>query len=405
MFDQEIAGSRALRIIYWVLLAGFTPAFFLWSRSEAITIKAAQAGRHVCLPYFQNCGDYYFLRGLPPHALDQLLLFGILFGFLAASGFMAWRNEWRLSLRLLLVPFVFKILYLTVFTYQTQADFEYFHIPPLAVLLFSRNKLQRIRVVVAVTYFLSAFPKFTPAWLDGSYFTALEGGMPLIADGLIPYATKATIIFELVAPWFLLCRDRRLRFSALSMWTAFHLYSFLLVGWRFPVQCLPLLWATFATGEWRPFHWRLLTPAHGALILYIALGAAPTLLFSERAYTLRWQKIGLSMMDANRQCVVEKSVEFGDGSTRTNTIPMTASWRRCEAYRAWFLLRQSCSRPGVHAVRLNLDLSINGEPYYRIVDNVNVCEVEYRVFAENSWIKTPSRGARVTGNPKKNRYD
>lgn len=404
--SSELENSQALRIIYWVLLFGFIPGFYHWAKSNMITTQAVMSGTHICVPYFPNCGDYYFLKGLP-HSYDHLIFFGLMFATLGASGFMAWQGRWRASLGILVVPFTFKILYITLLTYKTQVDFEYFHLPPLFVLLFLQNKLMRIRIVIAVTYFLSAVPKFGPAWTEGAYFTSLKDGMPLVPFALIPVATNFAIVFELVAPWFLLSADKKKRFTALGLWTVFHLYTMLIVGWKFPLRCLPLLWAAFATGEFEKFDWRAwrLRAAHVLLVIYIAAGFAPKLMIEDRDYTLRGKKIGLAMMDANRQAVVEGIIEYSSGHIEKKTARSTFASQRWEPYTAWFSLKQKCRRPFVARIRMNMDLSINGGPFYRLVENVNVCDTEYSVLGNNPWIKTPSSGAQITGHPEKNTYN
>ncbi len=407
--SEELKRSQPLRIVFWALWAGFIPAFYVWSRSDAVTLGAVLAGTHVCVPLFPGCGDYYFLRGLP-HSYDQLVFFGGLWALLAASAVGAWLGRWAFSLSCLAVLFAFKLFYVFVATYTVPPTLEYFHLPPLFVLLFLSDKLRRIRVVVAVTYFLSVIPKLSPAWLSGAYFLQLKDGLPLVPDALIVTASRLVIVFELVTPWFLLSARRPLRMTAVALWTAFHLYSVLIVGWRFPLQCLPLLWAAFATGgEARPFRFSWRAPRlHTAPLLmagYLAICVLPALLLRERDYTLRARKLGLNMIDANRQCVIESFVDFRDGSSWAQKVTSTRSSARCEPYTAWFRLRSRCGRREVTAIRLNLDVSINGGPFYRLVENVNVCEVEYAAFRDNPWIRTPSEGARVTGYPEKNSYN
>jgi len=68
-------------------------------------------------------------------------------------------------------------------------------------------------------------------------------------------------------------------------------------------------------------------------------------------------------------------------------------------------LQQICKRDeSIDHILWQFDHSTNGGPFYRIVDENNICQLEYKPFSHNTWIKTPKEGAPIMGYPVKNLY-
>ncbi len=62
---NELYESRVLRATLAVLLFSYFLTFNVWISEFRFTIEAVKEGAHLCWPYAQNCGDWYFLSGLP----------------------------------------------------------------------------------------------------------------------------------------------------------------------------------------------------------------------------------------------------------------------------------------------------------------------------------------------------
>jgi hypothetical protein len=62
---------------------------------------------------------------------------------------------------------------------------------------------------------------------------------------------------------------------------------------------------------------------------------------------------------------------------------------RCDPYDSLVQIRNEfCSDTSVTRVEWKFDHSINGDPFLRIVDEQNACDLEYTTFRHNAWIKT-----------------
>jgi hypothetical protein len=76
---------------------------------------------------------------------------------------------------------------------------------------------------------------------------------------------------------------------------------------------------------------------------------------------------------------------------------------RCNPYTYWFTLKQYCEKKeNVDRIAWTFDHSINGDPFLRIVDEQNVCNLEYKPFSHNDWIKRHSDNPEIIGTPARN---
>ena len=115
---------------------------------------------------------------------------------------------------------------------------------------------------------------------------------------------------------------------------------------------------------------------------------------------------GMYMFEANHQCIANSTIFSKNGEIISTDLKESISARnRCEAYEEFFRLKNICKMfPEIGRIELKFDHSINGGPFYRIIDEKNVCELDYKAFSHNKWIKTPEEGAKMTGYPVKNVY-
>ncbi len=78
------------------------------------------------------------------------------------------------------------------------------------------------------------------------------------------------------------------------------------------------------------------------------------------------------------------------------------SWRRCNPYGPYRVLKNICDNNlRTDHISLQFDHSIDGEPFYRIIDEENICDLTYKTFSHNTWIKN-STESRIVGYPVQN---
>lgn len=410
----EIASSKTLQSVFWVFLALILLDLIpqsQWSRGILATDKNLLD--YVCWPHFQNCSQFLVLNA-PPVGISYALLMVGLFLAAAFAARSALNNCWgqaQLGLGLLVS---WKIFYHFFWQQSGQANFQYYTVPLMLVWLFSTNKENLMRICFVVLYTFAATVKFQAGWIEGTYFSSLYMGLPLVPDIsdriLIPVVTNLVIVFEIVFSWLLLSSHPRWQRVAFWGWISFHIYSILLVGFHYPIHCLPLLYLLFnrstaaaltSLRAVRPGGFILLAMI-SVLHLVFPLNALMT------ARDLRWSgenhQYGLGMIEGNYQCHIRWTV-FG----ANDEILDQRQWSsknasvRCPVYRSWFKFNQQCKAdPRITRISYRHDLSLDGSPFYRIVDLPNACAVSYSSFTPNTWVQLPEQGALITGYPRPN---
>jgi hypothetical protein len=432
---DEIQQQPILQWMFGAMLFYFFVSFSIWIGKPNITIEAAQNGA-VCWPYFPNCGDYYFLRNLP-FGYSQPTLYMAFYGLMMLIIYYMWQTRWVLAHGIMSVLLLWKLFVMFVLNYNAAGPYDYYHVFMLFMLLYVPHKEYFLKLAFVWFYFMSVTVKFTPAWIAGTYFTSMQTGIPLVPQGTEVVATNIVIFVQIIECWFLLSKNKILQRISLAFALFFHLFSGILVGYNYPSVTLPAIAILFG-----PLYRHTPTPFRKSAIAgwcVIALvGIFQLLGFvipTDRYLTLEGNRFGMFMFEANHQCVatvsrhysqplstgedfetqagtycdgfyclVKRSTEnTATGSVRALRYESGTAWNRCDPQEWWSRLRSQCGSAAAARVALTFDHSINGGPFYRIVDVPNICDVDYKFFQHNDWIKLPPE-APVIGHPVENWY-
>ncbi|MEX0652456.1 MAG: hypothetical protein WD509_03035 [Candidatus Paceibacterota bacterium] len=403
---NEVEESLVLKFFFGAMLFVFFLGFSSWMGSRAITLEAFKSGSYTCWPYFQSCGEWYFLSVIP-YGYSQTILYMAFFGAMLLIVSLMWKRDWVLAHMLMMILFVWEVLLLLVLTGGLSGNYDYYHIFLTFVLLFVPYKMFFLKLVFVLFYFLSATVKIDDGWILGSYFTALQTGLPIFPDSVAPLVTNMVIFMQVIGAWFLMSKNKVYQRVALFYFIVFHLYSGILVQYRYPATVLPALLILFG-----PLYQYTKVPlvkktlAGWLLVILLCIfQSIPLLISGDHKTTLEGNKYGFYMFEANHQCISDVAIYNKDGSVATSTSESILARNRCNPYDRWFQMNQLCQRAeDVEKIAWTFDHSINGDPFYRIVDEENVCNLEYKAFSHNEWIKTPEEGAEVIGYPVKNIY-
>ncbi|MSU73810.1 hypothetical protein EXS56_01590 [Candidatus Kaiserbacteria bacterium] len=431
----EIRGNPTLQWAFGAMLFYFYVTFDSWIISSAVTVQ--NAGNAVCWPHFQNCGWLYFLNNLPS-GYSQTTFYMALYTVMLLIIYCMWKKRWTAAHALMLILFVWKAFVGYFLSYGILGMYDDYHLILTAALLFIPHKEYFLKLLFVVLYFVSATIKFHPAWVLGTYFTSLQSGLPLFPDALMPLITGSVILEQVVGCWFLMSKNKVAQRLAFGYFLIFHLYSGVLVLYNYPSATLPALIILFGPMyryQRPPLSWK----AVGGWTLVGLMFVFQMPSWIPDADTLRItdgnNRYGMWMFDANHQCVttvkyyyrpgiklVKASSEVASGESCANFECVTksetyeenggwvkeirlespVSWKRCDPYEKWALQKNKCTGRVAH-VSMQLDHSINGGPFYRIIDEQNICELQYHVFGQNTWIQAPPEAPAV-GTPLKNVY-
>lgn len=405
---EEIEKSLALKWVFGATIFSHFVAFSSWFYSRSTTVDAIAESRSSCWPHFQGCEDLLFLRTLPD-GYSQPFLYMVLFGTLILSVYLMHKKEWVLAHMALVPSFLWHTFATFVLTYSLSGNYEYYLAILAFVLLFIPHKEFFLKLSLVLFYFLAGTIKIHEGWVLGTYFSALHTGIPLFPDWSIPIWTNVVIFMEIVGAWFLFSKNALLQRLAVSFFVIFHLYSGLLVGYRYPSTVLPsvmILFALFYAPIRVPFNKKAIV---GWLMVAVLFAGQAVAMFipGDVKLTLEGNNYGLYMFEANHQCVSSISLVDGEGvEVASNNDESSSARNRCDPYRYWFSLQRQCpgyEQAGV-SVKWTFDHSINGGPLLRIIDTDDACALKYKAFQHNDWIKTEENNPEVIGYPLENFY-
>lgn len=424
-------------ILQWMLGASILFSFTIfedWIGWQDITVETAQSGRAVCWPYFQNCYEYFFLHALP-YGYSQTIFYMCLYAILITIVWSMWRKHWTLAHALVFLIFVWEFMVNYLLSYRDTAPYSHYHLILTAVLLFAAEKEFFLKLSFVWMYFMASTTKLDSTWVLGTYFTALKSGIAIFPQWSIALLTNLVIFMQIVGAWFLLSKRLIVQRAVLAYFAFFHWFSGVYVLYQYPTVSLPSLLILFGPMYRHtpiPFSkktiigWAIIAIVGGFQLLgFIAPG--------DRRLTLEGNKFGMFMFEANHQCIatvrvhtkktdplvaepglgqcnglycITKVTSHKEGNllVRETRYESASSWNRCYPYMWWSTLHRRCAlNPDVQKVSFRMDHSINGGPFYRIVDEENMCDLTYTTLGPNTWIKSPPE-AKIVGYPVQNVY-
>ncbi|PIR83814.1 hypothetical protein COU18_02405 [Candidatus Kaiserbacteria bacterium CG10_big_fil_rev_8_21_14_0_10_51_14] len=404
---DEIERSRTLQLAGGVLLLGWLLEFQNWSRFPDLSVNAVRDGLHLCWPWFQGCGDWYFLT-MGSLGYSQQVFYAGLLGLIVLGGVALVYRRFSYAHAIFLTLFTWEVIGI-VLSYRMAVNYWYIHILFGAMFLFARGKLAFLRIIAVVFYFFAGIIKLDSSWLSGKYFSALSDGLYLFPDAFIPVATNAVVLMELALVWLLLSSRREYRLSVLAILFVFHVYSAIYVGFTYPTIVLPMVLVLFLSREETPFRPNVIGKSVVGTFIVVAFAAShlvPFLIEGDVRITLEGNKYGNYMFRANYQCESKANFVYSDGRIEERDSTSFFANYRCEPYGHFFYFKQMCiSDDTIERIGWTFDTSVDGSPLQRIVDVEDACSLEYKAFSHNEWIRLPGKDeVEVVGIPAKNRY-
>ena len=325
---SEVDADPRLRLICAALLYYFHMTFFDWWRSaSALSTKGTETANYVPFFLVEHLRWLIFLN----HAQTKMVLFGL--GMLALMAMFAlfYLRDSTLSLVILAFLWIMKLYYywsdLRLF-----ANFHHLHLIYTLAFLISPagHKLFFFRITLVVSYLMSGLIKLTPSWLFGEYFNSIPGKLPLLPQQawFVRAAQQGIIVLELVLPWFWFMRWRAGRLLVWGLYILFHLYSGVLVGFKYTTLMMPLIVGAFLDFD-QPiqagyrFQRRDLAP--WLLQIMLLTGAVYHFLIpGDARLTHEGKYFGVFMFDANRQVDFRAEIVKGD---RSYVLTVHRPWR------------------------------------------------------------------------------
>lgn len=246
--------------------------------------------------------------------------------------------------------------------------------------LFVPNKIQCIRLLLALFYFAAGLVKLNPEWFSGA---ALQGRLPFFQGVTLQWACAYVVVLELVLIWGLFSKKTWVRWGTWGQLMLFHAISFPVVGFFYPVLMFslllifPLTWLT-EEGAGLSFSWRQYK-APLAMGLVFALTQVPWSSASgeDPALTGKGRLISLHMIDAWVECEAVAQVhDLGKPLFQKSLLMSLPARIKCDPVVFKNRAENICKK--LHLKSTNLDLHLKSKRstdanYTEVLNIKNFC--------------------------------
>lgn len=385
--SNELAANRNLQFffLFSIFISIFT--FSEWRANGFLSSQSVDSFTHVCPPYFQSC-DIFYIFGTLPESYDLNILYFFLGIFIFVSIFYFFKTSWRIALLWFIPIVIFKLAMVYLLSYSAIGNYTVIEGVAALIIIFSKNKVFFLKILLSFMYLASAMSKLYPSYLEGNLFKALSAGMPFVPDLLLsflPFLLITSLLLVSILIWHPHEGIRSVAFGAIVL---FHLYTMTLVGYRFPLVSLMLILVIYFS-SFESFSLPKLfssKPTLFVMSILIAFQLIPLVIKGNEHITGEGERYGLYIFNTNKQCAYIATIQYRDGSFAELADSNTFALSRCDPYTTWFTLKQRCLNTTVDTISLKYSVSLNGANFRIVVDEVDVCRLEYSAFKHNDWL-------------------
>lgn len=408
---DEIQGDPVLRY-YGVALAFLHVVTFLWWIDQRVIAVLHSGAEAICWPIFQEC---HRLRVLSPAGLGVLLL--VYLGWAVAAGglflsgrWVPWAYAGLLGLNLLKLAIM-------LLDFRLRMNQHYMAFAVSAVFFFVPGKRDAIRVLVTLFYVWAGTLKLNWEWISGA---GLYRPLWLFTGVGVIVACLYVVVLELVVSWGLLARRGWIFWAALGQVLNFHVFSWPVVGFFYPLLMFALLSIfPMCRGRWpmcrllEPGAGREASPETGLLVAlwtgrarwgtyatavaFSLLQLTPHAFPGDHAITGEGRLYALHMFDARTVCVGYATLRGPDGTTTYRDLKLSLDTRiACDPVVFYNRARTLCrQRDATAAAFRDLDLFLwarraTDPELRRVIAIERFCgqEIRYDPLWHNAWILT-----------------
>ena len=376
---NEIFEDAVLRYFGACLaLTNAITAYFWIDKESGFSLLTSQSVNRTCWPFLPGCT----LLSFPNIALfNFVMLFMGIASLFVAIGFISKPYLRAAFVGLLIVSSLRAVVFFS--SYSLMGNYHYMNQLVLFCYLFLPNKKELLSYLIVGFYIAAGSLKFGPEWLSGASLIRPSW----VTGGLLKFLLFYVVILEMVGVVGLLAKSRNWRYFALFQLICFHLFSWQIVGYYYPLImfCLLSLYVlTFIFDVDTPrlenlLGARIAGSTKLVLLLFAAAQVFPNVLASDPALSGIARISSLNMLDANPLCSAqamifekEKIYHYLDfhypGSIRATCDPLLFMTQVDELCR-----RENSER---------MDFALNSrratdENFRKVLEIKNICQVRY----------------------------
>src|SRR6185503_2983634 len=394
----EISADRALRLYGLVLALTVTLTGWYWLRGPLpLSDILGPSTPPICWPFWDRCGDFHgFPESTIRSAIWMFTVLGIVDAWLFVTRFVR-GAYWILAFLTCVKVAVILLDYRLVLNHHMMTGWV-----TLVFLFVSRKRIALMTMLCAFYVWAGAL-KLTPDadWLSGA---ALHGARPFhLPAALVPVACSYVVLLELVAVWGLLSRSAPVFWLSYAQFLVFHLASFWVVGWFYPLLMFLLLSILvlirfLPAGHVNPLKQpsKMSRDAVAVLAVFCAAQLVPAVIPGRAAFTGEGRIFALNMFDGPpldcRAVLVRRSSGAVSETIRLRILYLNARLT-CDPIVFRSATLGYCSAEQNPDIDLIVDARKRGAPdYHRLIDVASFCSVRpgYRLLWRNYWIRLPA---------------
>lgn len=230
---SEIQNTKGLSLFGAFLAVSHIYAIALWNKNDFfVNLMSPMNSEPICFPFFPNC---YSLMVFSNGALTAFLYFYLFLSLLSLFCFLQ-KDLLKYGYLSLIALTIIKLgVHLSNYNfmgnYHYMANFVY-----LAYLFIPHKKIV-IKYLIVAFYFAAGLLKINIEWLSGAAMI----NPPVIMGSFLVASLFYVILLELVFVFGLLSSNKYIRWAALGQFIAFHIFSWHIVGFFYPMVMFSLL--------------------------------------------------------------------------------------------------------------------------------------------------------------------
>lgn len=389
---EEIAADPALRIYGVALVAThLLTAFWLLHHDLASLVAAGEEA--FCWPLLPDCETLRVLSA------DQLrIAFGAYVALALATALAFLRAKdtvYAYAGLLLLTAFKLGVIALD---FRLRRNQHYMAFAASAAFLFAPNKRATLQLLLVLFYFWAGTLKLNWEWLSGA---ALYRPLWFFTGRGVIVACAYVIALELVIVWGMLARDRRIFWASFTQVAIFHVFSWAVVGFFYPLLMFGLL-AIYPLARMIPDPLardgsRFPRAALVVASLFSLMQLSTHLYPGDTAITGEGRLFALHMFDARVVCDATATVELPNGQKLELDLQADGGRTACDPIMVRGAARNLCRQRDAGTLPfIDLDLKLlsrraTDDAFAPIIAIDDFCanQPRYDAFLHNAWIALP----------------
>lgn len=383
---DEIVEDPALRTYGVALCVCHLLAFVFW---EHVSLpRMLSSGTPVCWPFFDSCAEL----GRQSNGFWQIVL--VAYAGVSVLSALCLRGP-RVRLGVAGVAVLF-VLHLAILFQDFRLRLNQHSMLMWVGLAFlvAPHKRVTLKALIVAFYFFAGILKLDAEWLSGA---ALGGHRPwLVPKELLPAACWYVVLLELALIFGLFSRKKWLFLATLLQLGFFHLTSFPIVGFFYPLLMLALL-SIFVLDRRFPapaVTRRAWLSAAWLVVPFGLLQLLPLAMPGDSALTGQGRFLALHMFDAKLSCRATLTLHHAGRPAQAHEIKAKLPGRiACDPLVYFHLARGVCKAQQGKAGFEDLDLKLVSKrqtgPLVTVVDQERFCSepISYSAVTPNAWIR------------------